>query len=47
MAGADKVSVNTAAVKRPELIREISREFGAQCRVRDRRTQQRRHRVGL
>ena len=31
MAGADKVSVNTAAVKRPELIREISREFGAQC----------------
>ncbi len=33
MAGADKVSVNTAAVKRPELIREISREFGAQCCV--------------
>ena len=32
-AGADKVSVNTAAVKRPELIREISREFGAQCCV--------------
>ncbi len=33
MAGADKVSVNTAAVKRPELVREISREFGAQCCV--------------
>ncbi len=33
MAGADKVSVNTAAVKRPELIREISREFGTQCCV--------------
>ncbi len=33
MAGADKVSINTAAVKRPELIREISREFGAQCCV--------------
>ena len=33
MAGADKVSVNTAAVRRPELVREISREFGAQCCV--------------
>ena len=33
MAGADKVSVNTAAVKRPELIGEINREFGAQCCV--------------
>ncbi len=33
MAGADKVSINTAAVKRPELIREISSEFGAQCCV--------------
>ena len=32
-AGADKVSVNTAAVKRPELVSEISREFGAQCCV--------------
>jgi len=32
-AGADKVSINTAAVKRPELIAEISREFGAQCCV--------------
>jgi imidazole glycerol-phosphate synthase subunit HisF len=32
-AGADKVSVNTAAVQRPELIREIADEFGAQCVV--------------
>ena len=29
-AGADKVSVNTAAVQRPELIAEIAEEFGAQ-----------------
>lgn len=33
LAGADKVSVNTAAVHRPELIREISQEFGAQAVV--------------
>src|SRR5437660_873484 len=32
-AGADKVSVNTAAVRRPELIRELSQEFGAQAVV--------------
>ncbi len=32
-AGADKVSVNTAAVRRPELVAETSREFGAQCCV--------------
>jgi cyclase len=31
--GADKVSVNSAAVARPELIAEISTEFGAQCAV--------------
>jgi cyclase len=31
--GADKVSVNTAAVARPELIAELSKEFGAQCVV--------------
>jgi cyclase len=31
--GADKVSVNTAAVERPELISEIAGEFGAQCCV--------------
>ena len=32
-AGADKVSVNTAAVERPELISGIAAEFGAQCVV--------------
>src|SRR5947207_8791657 len=32
-AGADKVSVNTSAVQRPELVSEIAREFGAQCVV--------------
>lgn len=32
-AGADKVSVNSAAVKRPELINEASYKFGAQCVV--------------
>lgn len=31
--GADKVAVNTAAVTRPELIREVSRTFGSQCMV--------------
>ena len=32
-AGADKVSVNTAAVERPELLTELSNEFGAQATV--------------
>jgi cyclase len=32
-AGADKVSVNTAAVERPEVITDIATEFGAQCVV--------------
>ncbi len=32
-AGADKVSVNTAAVQRPEVISDIAAEFGAQCVV--------------
>ncbi len=32
-AGADKVSINSAAVRRPELISELSNEFGAQCIV--------------
>lgn len=32
-AGADKVSVNTAAVERPEIVTEIASEFGAQCVV--------------
>lgn len=33
LAGADKVSVNSAAVRRPELISELSAEFGAQAVV--------------
>ncbi len=32
-AGADKVSVNSAAVDRPELVAEIAAEFGSQCCV--------------
>jgi imidazole glycerol-phosphate synthase subunit HisF len=32
-AGADKVSVNTAAIERPELVSELSATFGAQCVV--------------
>jgi cyclase len=32
-AGADKVSLNTAAIARPELLREASQRFGAQCIV--------------
>lgn len=32
-AGADKVAINTAAVKRPEFITEASRAFGSQCIV--------------
>ena len=32
-AGADKVSVNTAAIARPELLGELSRRFGSQCIV--------------
>lgn len=31
--GADKISVNTSAFKRPELIRELALEFGSQCVV--------------
>ncbi len=31
--GADKISVNTSAFKRPELIKELSKEFGSQCIV--------------
>ncbi|MEM7666428.1 MAG: imidazole glycerol phosphate synthase subunit HisF [Pseudomonadota bacterium] len=33
LAGADKVAVNSAAVKRPELIAEIAEKFGSQCVV--------------
>jgi cyclase len=32
-AGADKVSVNTAAIARPELLAELARQFGSQCIV--------------
>ena len=32
-AGADKVAINTAAIRRPELITEIAQRFGAQCMV--------------
>lgn len=32
-AGADKVAINTAAIKNPELIREAAKKFGAQCIV--------------
>ena len=31
--GADKISVNTSAFKRPDLIRELALEFGSQCVV--------------
>lgn len=31
--GADKISVNTAAFKRPELVRELEKQFGSQCVV--------------
>ncbi len=33
LAGADKVSINTEAVKRPEFIREAAEKFGSQCIV--------------
>jgi len=32
-AGADKVSLNTAAVQKPDLVREASEKFGSQCIV--------------
>ncbi|MFD2418690.1 imidazole glycerol phosphate synthase subunit HisF [Amycolatopsis pigmentata] len=32
-AGADKVSINTAAIARPEFLHEASRRFGSQCVV--------------
>ncbi len=31
LAGADKVSINTSAVKRPEFVREAAQKFGSQC----------------
>ncbi|MBV8938940.1 MAG: imidazole glycerol phosphate synthase subunit HisF [Alphaproteobacteria bacterium] len=33
LAGADKVSINTEAVRRPEFVREAAEKFGAQCIV--------------
>lgn len=33
LAGADKVSINSAAVSRPEFVREAAEKFGAQCIV--------------
>jgi cyclase len=33
LAGADKVAINTAAVERPELVREAAEHFGSQCIV--------------
>jgi len=33
LAGADKVSINTAAVSRPEFVREAAQKFGSQCIV--------------
>lgn len=32
-AGADKISINSAAVRRPELVSDLAREFGSQCVV--------------
>jgi len=33
LAGADKVSINTAAISRPEFVAEAANKFGAQCTV--------------
>ena len=33
LAGTDKVAINTAAVKRPELVKEAAEKFGSQCIV--------------
>ncbi|MHA6316507.1 imidazole glycerol phosphate synthase subunit HisF [Altererythrobacter sp. CAU 1778] len=33
LAGADKVAINSAAVARPDLVREIAEKFGSQCVV--------------
>ncbi len=32
-AGADKITINSAAVRKPELVKEIASEFGSQCVV--------------
>ena len=33
LAGADKVAINTAAVRNPEFVREAALKFGSQCIV--------------
>jgi imidazole glycerol-phosphate synthase subunit HisF len=33
LAGADKIAINTAAVRSPELITDVARRFGSQCMV--------------
>jgi cyclase len=33
LAGADKVSINTAAIARPDFVREAAEKFGSQCTV--------------
>ena len=33
LAGADKCSINSAAIQRPELVREAAQKFGSQCVV--------------
>jgi len=32
-AGADKVAINTAAIKNPKIVKEVARRFGSQCMV--------------
>ena len=34
IAGADKVSINTAAIKNPQLIKDAASRFGSQCTIR-------------
>ena len=46
-AGADKVAVNTAAIRRPELVAEIADRFGNQVLVLSRRRAPRGRRHGL
>ncbi len=45
-AGADKIAINTAAVRRPELITEVARHFGSQCMVVSIEAKRRRGGVG-
>lgn len=45
-AGADKVAINTGAVRRPELITEAARSFGSQCVVASIEAKRRRNGAG-